>query len=87
MKNTLTEQQRTRLLHTHFIPDHIYWWSRAIAVSENITQQQYETAVQITKSTGAQLHKHWIYQDKLILKPTSEQIRVKKQAKFASSGK
>ena len=87
MKNTLTDKQRKKLLHTHQMPDHIWWWTRSIALADTITEQQYETAVQVAQCNTPQLQQRWIFQDQLLEKPQPEMLTVKKSSKIVKNGK
>ena len=63
----LTDKQRSVLVNTHQIPDHLQSWCREIYYSNNISRVQYNTVVKLLDMSHKDKRKHLIIEDRLVL--------------------
>ena len=63
----LTDRQKSILVNTHMIPDHLQTWCREIYLSDKITRRQYNTVVKLLDMPHKERCKHLILDDRLVL--------------------
>ena len=62
----LTEKERERLLTKNGVPEHMSYWARSVALTEQPTEQQIQTVKELFGLQPSTIrYKYWIYEDKL----------------------
>jgi hypothetical protein len=76
----LTEKERERLLTKNGVPEHMSYWARSVALTEQPTEQQINTVKELFALKSSTIrHGYWIYEDKLrFTKVSYHTIRQKK---------
>tara|TARA_R110000803_G_scaffold178789_1_gene241193 strand:- start:191 stop:484 length:294 start_codon:yes stop_codon:yes gene_type:complete len=67
----LTAKERSKLLIINSVPPNIQHWAMAVGRDPNPTEQQILTVRQIFDLSVYERNLHWIFEDKLRLKPES----------------
>ena len=69
-----TEKQYTKLIHPNYTAEHLQAWCRSIAFAEEISDKQYQTAMEIVNMPVDQQRKMIIWEDELIPAKKNHQI-------------
>ena len=82
----LTEREIQRCIMLQGMPEHFCYWARCVALDPNPTEQQILTVREIISNNHYDNLKHWIFEDKLRLRPVSTFHKVQKTTQKAQRG-